>query len=388
MVDKEEIESLFKKMLKEDEEKAPNDKIYQKDMENIGEFRVNWKICGILGSQVYEKEKISYKFGENLENPDVSLVIRDSELAVRFLSGEKFEFDYGPGHNGGFKLNYTEGWKIIETGKGKKRVRINKPFVTARFNKEKNHHPYKLSKMPIFRNLVATRLTEDDIGFYIPINQSLGQYENQIIPIKVFEHFINKASNIVMLYNCGCRVFHDCQDHDHSLGCMYMGNDTLNLLVPEDKGKVVTKEEALERVKKSIENGLIPLLGRAMDEAEGFGIEDTGHFLSMCFCCACCCIDIRILEHATSNLNFLRRMEGLTVMVDNELCVGCGECLEACVWNGMEMHDNLAFVNQERCVGCGRCETSCSSDAISITIKDNSYVDKLIKTLESHVEVT
>ena len=157
-----EIESLFKKMMKEAEEKAPYDKIYQEDMKDVGILKVQWKICGIFGYQIFEKVKISYKFGEKLEKPDVSLVIRDKDIAIEFLKGELFEFDYGPAYAGNFRINKTIDWKVIETGKGRKRVRINKPFITVRFNKEKNYHPFILSKIPILRELVSQRISEDD----------------------------------------------------------------------------------------------------------------------------------------------------------------------------------------------------------------------------------
>ena len=100
MVDKQEIESAFLEMLKDQEKTAPNDKILEKDMENIGELHVQWKLpFKILGYQIFKKNSISYTFGENLEKPDISLVIRDKELALRFLRGEVFEFTYGPGYN-------------------------------------------------------------------------------------------------------------------------------------------------------------------------------------------------------------------------------------------------------------------------------------------------
>jgi len=385
---KKEIESLFKKMMKDFEESTLEDKIYQEDFKDIGVFKVQWKICGILGYQIFEQDKVSYKFGEKLEEPDVTLTIRDGDIAIRFLKGELFEFDYGPAYGGNFKINETIGWKAVETEKGKKRARINKPFVTARFNREKNYHPFILSKLPIFRYLVTQRLNEDDFGAYVPINQSLGTYENQVIPYKVFKHFIDKASNIVMLKDCPCRMYNDCQDYDKSLGCVYMGDDTLKLLLTEDRGSVVTKEEALERVRLAIDNGLIPLLGRAMDEAEGFGVPDTGHFLSMCFCCPCCCVDGKIVRYAPKSLNMFSRMEGITVKVDEDLCVGCGECLEVCVFMGMEMIDEKARVNQDNCLGCGRCESTCPNESISIEISDLSSVDELIKKLEAHVDVS
>ncbi|MFW9952734.1 MAG: hypothetical protein ACFFKA_21650, partial [Candidatus Thorarchaeota archaeon] len=152
MVDKKEFQSVFLDMLKDQEKKAPNDEILEKDMENIGELQVQWKLpFKTLGSQIFKKDSISYKFGERIENPDFTIIIRNKELALRFLRGEVFEFDYGPGYKGAFKINYTESWKIIVTETGKKRVRNNTPFVTVRFNKEKEYHPYMLSKLPIFR---------------------------------------------------------------------------------------------------------------------------------------------------------------------------------------------------------------------------------------------
>ncbi len=44
MVEKQEIESAFLEMLKEQEQKAPNDEIYKTDMETIGEFQVQWRL--------------------------------------------------------------------------------------------------------------------------------------------------------------------------------------------------------------------------------------------------------------------------------------------------------------------------------------------------------
>ncbi|MHA1543228.1 MAG: DUF362 domain-containing protein, partial [Candidatus Hodarchaeales archaeon] len=76
-----------------------------------------------------------------------------------------------------------------------------------------------------------------------------------------------------------------------------------------------------------------------------------------------------------------------TVEVDEDVCVGCGDCLEVCKFRGMKMVDGIAHVNQKRCLGCGRCESACQNDAISITIDDKSRVDELIATIESYSDL-
>ncbi|GAG95634.1 unnamed protein product, partial [marine sediment metagenome] len=114
------------------------------------------------------------------------------------------------------------------------------------------------------------------------------------------------------------------------LGCIYMGDDTLKLLMPEVRGvRIGTKEEALDRVRRAIDEGLIPLLGRAMGESEMFGVKDTGHFLSCCFCCTCCCVNGKLLTHGPNiGAGMLSGIEGISVNVNEEACIGCGKCVE------------------------------------------------------------
>jgi len=388
---KEETEILFKKMMEGLENCTQTDEIYQEDMKDFdGEISLQWDICGIIGYQIFSKENYSYKFGEKIDNPGVTLDITDIDLACKFFRCEPFEFTFVPGAGGKFEIMHTLGWEVEDSGKKNKRKKISKPFVSAQIDVTKGFHPFMFSKLPMFREWVKKKFEEvEEYGAYLPINQSLGTFENQILPMKVFKHFIDKACNII-IRDCPCREHYDCKNHDHSLGCMMMGKATLDMAMPpEDRGRVATKEDALEHVMAAIENGLIPILGTSVMEAEASDVKDLGHFMSVCFCCSCCCINGRVMSKSSVDvINLFQRMDGLTVKVDQDTCVGCGSCLEVCVFKGMEMIDDKARVNQKRCLGCGRCETTCPNGAISIEISDPSQVNELIKKLESYVDVT
>ena len=387
-----ELELLFKKMLKDTIEDIEKDEVYRKDVKNFP-LKVQWKINGITGYQIYEEDNYSYKYGEELENPDFTIILKDIELGKKFFSGDLEGFSYAPrtDYKGKFKLMHTLGWKTTDKGEGGlNRTPIRKNFLIARFDKTRDYHPFVLLKLPLFKKLIKRDEVDEskNFGAYLPINQSLGTFENQVLPLKVIKHFINKAAHIVMHRRCGCRVINDCQDHDRYLGCMYMGRDTMMMEVSDDRARVLTKEEAWSEVKRAYDSGLIPLLGRSMGESSAYGVEETGHFMSMCFCCSCCCVNGKAMRYGPSSVKLFPRMEGLTVKVDETKCIGCGECIKACAFKGRELVNGKAKVIQDRCLGCGRCESTCPTGATSIEIDDPKRVEEHIKAIESFVDVS
>lgn len=382
------LEVMFKNMLTEQEEITKQDQIYQEDIKDFP-LKVQWIINGLKGYQIFKKDNYSYKFGEELENPDITLNLADEEAARLLITGEMKEYATIPqkDYDGGFELVYTAQIESVITDEGKKKdVRTKKPFLTAQYDKDKDYHPFILLKLPIFRNLKKPNPEAKSYGVYVPINESLGNFDNKVLPMKVFKYFIDKACFIVMEDLCGCRLIHECEHHEVSLGCMHMGKaimeqdleDLERDMEQKIPGRVATKEEALERVQLAYDNGLIPLLGRI----------ESGNMLSMCFCCTCCCVNGKALTYGSPSLSTFHRFDGLTVSVDEDKCVGCEECLSVCVFKGMEMHDEKAQVNQELCLGCGRCEEICPNGAILINIDEPARVEELIKLIESYSDVS
>ncbi len=363
---------------------------YQKDFRNFS-LKVNWDICGFKGYQIFTQTKYTYKYGESLKDADVTLLIEKMDIIVKFLRGESLEADLGRDPDNNLVIINRKGFELLETEHGTRRTPIKETILTSILRDRDKVHPLVITKIPVLRTLQKKRDIEvdgEEYGAYIPINQSLGTFNSQILPYKVFEHFIEKASNIV-IHKCMCRDHYKCKNHPVELGCMYLGDDTMNMIIPSDRGRVATKEAARERVKLAIESGLIPLLGRDMGETEAYGVEDTGHVLSTCFCCSCCCIHGKMITYGTVALTdeFLHKMNGIEVKVDESKCIGCGTCMDVCVFKGREFLKNKAHIDPEYCLGCGRCVDVCPEGAISISIEDPKYINELIAKIESVVDV-
>ncbi len=61
----------------------------------------------------------------------------------------------------------------------------------------------------------------------------------------------------------------------------------------------------------------------------------------------------------------------MMVYVDDERCVGCGVCLEACPADALKLIGEVAAIDQGKCRGCGACMEDCPTGAIlSVTEPD------------------
>ncbi|MBY9021412.1 MAG: 4Fe-4S binding protein [Candidatus Lokiarchaeota archaeon] len=374
-----EIASLMKDMLVETGN-MPED-LYQKNFKGQP-MKINWDIDGYIAYQNFEEMGYKYEFGKHIEDADITLKFPNTIQAKKFLSK--------------IPANYAA--RIVDK---KLNIYYKKPVLSV-IIKDRDASAMVLGKFPFYTELSKIEIgpqvedeekdTRENYGHYIPVNIPVGDFENVPVPYKVFEHFINKASNIV-LRTCPCRERYECKDHSIELGCIFMGDDTKNMVLPEGHGYVATKEQALEHLNKAMAEGLVPLLGRNVAEAEGgHGVEDTGKFLSGCFCCDCCCITVKYAQYGAGvgtgmGGDNTGTLKGMTITVDEDKCNGCEKCIEACPFNLRVLKDGKSFVDSKLCIGCGRCLKVCPQEAISFDVQDAEVIDKFIAKMESLVDV-
>lgn len=251
----------------------------------------------------------------------------------------------------------------------------------------------KISKVPILKQLIRKRMypngIETQTGSPIPVNLSLGTYEDQVLHHKVTEYFINKAGSIVLM-DCPCRSACGCENHSIELGCTWLGKGASAMDLSKFPGaRLATKEEALEREHLAYENGLIPHIGKFRSDAVRYGVLDyENEFMSICHCCSCCCV-VALSKYGSSDWKkTIKRMEGVSVSIDPEKCTGCGICFKVCIYDGLKMKKDKAEIKQDNCMGCGRCENICPNGAISITIDDFSRIDELVARFDERVDIS
>lgn len=98
-------------MLKERKERTKQDHIYLEDIKDLP-MKVQWKINGLLGYQIFKKDNNSNNLGDKLDNQDITLKISDPVVNKKNLSREMGGYSYVPqkDYNGMIKYVYTSAY--------------------------------------------------------------------------------------------------------------------------------------------------------------------------------------------------------------------------------------------------------------------------------------
>jgi len=249
----------------------------------------------------------------------------------------------------------------------------------------------RVTKVPVVGELVDRWLFAGDDLIYIPsnqvvpINEPVGGAEQLILPSQVVDHFIEKANVHWIMNSCICRDANRCQDYPIELGCLFLGEAALG--INPEMGRSVTKEAALEHVKRCQEAGLVHMVGRNKLDTVWLGVNPGSKLLTICNCCPCCCV-WGVLPEVTPQINAkVNRMPGLTVSITDE-CIACDLCLDdVCFVNAISVSDGYYHID-DICKGCGRCVAICPAEAIEITIQDDQFIKATVARISPLVDLS
>jgi electron transport complex protein RnfB len=120
-----------------------------------------------------------------------------------------------------------------------------------------------------------------------------------------------------------------------------------------DVTRPISKEEAFQILREAEDAGLVHSPGNYRD----------GNYY-ICNCCTCCCGVLRSV--AEFSIPTAVAKSDFVLVVDDDLCAGCGDCLARCQFGALALPDGVCVVDPGRCVGCGLCVVVCPSEALHL----------------------
>lgn len=221
---------------------------------------------------------------------------------------------------------------------------------------------------------------------YLPSSISIGSEETPL-PIVVVEELIRRSPHRIISKTCTCRDAHNCKNHSKEIGCIHIGAATF-----EESDELcyhATVEEAIAHLHKAVDDGLMPFIGHVFWDHVFWDVNAESPFLTVCFCCECCCTCFNAYRTKTIRgdvVNRFKKLDGLQVKIDPNKCVGCGTCADKCMNYAIKVENGIAVWNEESCNGCNSCAIHCPQKAVSIEVPDvRAAVDSLLKRLDPQV---
>jgi Pyruvate/2-oxoacid:ferredoxin oxidoreductase delta subunit len=257
----------------------------------------------------------------------------------------------------GYGFPQTFFWRGVDTPNAKKMAEL----ITKYARTEQLQEVYGDTQTKAFR--------------YIPASPSIEPESHAVFPFEMMEEVIKKA-RVIALVHCPCRATVHLMGKkrcDHPLENCMKYDELAEYLIEKGIGKEITKEKALDIIKRSEEAGLVHLVDNARE-----GIKHT------CNCCGCCCWSVgtirrkRIPRDVLMATYFLRE-------TDKERCIGCGQCMEICPVNVIKMEGDFPVVDKEWCIGCGVCAVPCPSSAVKLVRKSDALPPKDFKELHEQI---
>lgn len=247
----------------------------------------------------------------------------------------------------------------------------------------------RLSRLPLAGRLIDRAFFEDDALLFIPKTVDLEvpfeEPESMVLPYAVVEHFVNASDHRWVMNFCICRASSGCKDYPSDLGCLFLGEASQR--IDPRLGRRVTREEALEHLRRCREAGLVHLVGRNKLDSIWLDVRPGERLLTVCNCCPCCCLWKVIPDLSARIRRKVTKMPGVEVLVDKGRCAGCGACTRGiCFVGAISLDRGKAEISGE-CRGCGRCVEVCPRGAISLRVTDKRYVEEAIRRISSSVDL-
>ncbi|OGD35349.1 MAG: hypothetical protein A2V45_09740 [Candidatus Aminicenantes bacterium RBG_19FT_COMBO_58_17] len=201
----------------------------------------------------------------------------------------------------------------------------------------------------------------------IPVSQSI-PVEHKVMSYESAESLV-RSHRRILVAPCICRrekrlAGEGCDRPEES--CLVFGQGT-DYYLRNGLGRLIDQEEALNILKEADRAGLV------------LSPSNSQVVSNICCCCGCCCGVLRTMKTHPEPAKIIS--SPFRVSVQDDLCDGCGICLDRCQMEALSMIDGLVAADLSRCIGCGLCVSTCPTKALSLERKPSSEQPDVPETM-------
>ncbi|MDP2718869.1 MAG: 4Fe-4S binding protein [Dehalococcoidia bacterium] len=210
---------------------------------------------------------------------------------------------------------------------------------------------------------------------YVPAKNTIEPSLQAVYPYHTMESVINQT-RVFAVTHCPCRVVMKLRDRgcNHPLEVCLKFDDLAEYVIERGLARQITREEALDIIKKSEEAGLVHFVDNAL-----------GNIKHCCNCCGCACWNVGSIRRRKIPRDVLMATFFLRD-TDREKCTACGDCVKVCPVNAVVLGDDFPEVDEEWCIGCGICVAGCPSGAARLKMRPDREGQAPLPTFEELFE--
>lgn len=199
---------------------------------------------------------------------------------------------------------------------------------------------------------------------YVPVGRSIPTEKQAVYSLHMMEDVIQKAEAFGLCH-CPCRIKYNMADEgcEHPTDVCMKFDDAARFLIERGFARELTRDEALEVVRRSEEAGLVHFVDNA-----------AGQVQHNCNCCGCACWNVGPIRRRAVPRDVIMATYFLRE-TDEDACIGCGACAEICPVKAVRMEEDRPVVDLDWCIGCGVCATRCPADAITTELRPDRSAD-------------
>jgi len=189
----------------------------------------------------------------------------------------------------------------------------------------------------------------------IPIGKSIDPHLEALPYQKVIE--LVEAHERFAVAQCICRLQarlegQGCDALDEA--CLIFG-EWADFYVRGGNGRYIELPEVLEILERADEENLV------------LQPSNSREIAVICCCCSCCCGILQGIKRHPRPAEIVSSV--YIAILDQDLCTGCGVCLQRCQMDAITRDDDVVSLNPQRCIGCGLCVTRCPAHALTLILK-------------------